>query len=81
MARAIGSGNIGATNTMRALGRGWGLTAFAFDLLKGMLPAGVLATSMSTDLESLMLLRVLCGAAAVVGHCFPLRETFTFSTI
>src|SRR6266511_1282249 len=36
--RRIGSGNIGATNLSRALGRRWGITAFALDFLKGLLP-------------------------------------------
>src|SRR5580658_7870452 len=36
--RQHGSGNIGATNTGRVLGRNWGLVAFACDFLKGFLP-------------------------------------------
>ncbi|HQI26911.1 MAG TPA: glycerol-3-phosphate acyltransferase, partial [Sedimentisphaerales bacterium] len=33
--RTIGSGNIGATNLARALGRKWGYICFALDVFKG----------------------------------------------
>src|SRR5476651_2364189 len=36
--RQHGSGNIGATNVWRVMGRNWGLVAFASDFLKGFLP-------------------------------------------
>lgn len=37
--RKIGSGNIGATNSMRALGTGWGIAVGLLDALKGFTPA------------------------------------------
>ncbi|MCP3920305.1 MAG: glycerol-3-phosphate 1-O-acyltransferase PlsY [bacterium] len=73
--REIGSGNIGATNTMRALGRGPGLLAFALDFLKGWLPTAVLA-GLTVGEERLELAQVACGTAAVVGHCFPVYLGF-----
>jgi acyl-phosphate glycerol 3-phosphate acyltransferase len=36
--RAIGSGNIGATNVARALGRKWAYVCFVLDVLKGLIP-------------------------------------------
>ncbi|MHC4511658.1 MAG: glycerol-3-phosphate acyltransferase, partial [Planctomycetota bacterium] len=36
--RSIGSGNIGATNVSRALGRKWAYVCFALDVLKGLAP-------------------------------------------
>ena len=36
--RAIGSGNIGATNVSRALGRKWAYVCFGLDVLKGLAP-------------------------------------------
>lgn len=68
--RQHGSGNIGATNVLRVLGKPMGITTFALDALKGFLPAfffpglfGVYA-----DLE---IMSVACGAAAILGHNFP----------
>jgi glycerol-3-phosphate acyltransferase PlsY len=68
--RTVGSGNIGATNVGRALGRGWAVVAFALDFLKGWVPALLLARLAAPEGEA-ELLGVWCGAAAVVGHCFP----------
>ena len=39
--RSIGSGNIGATNVSRALGKKWACACFGFDVLKGFLPMQV----------------------------------------
>ncbi|MFB0525057.1 MAG: glycerol-3-phosphate acyltransferase, partial [Phycisphaerae bacterium] len=36
--RSIGSGNIGATNVARALGRKWAYLCFLLDVLKGLIP-------------------------------------------
>ena len=36
--RSIGSGNIGATNVSRALGRKWAYVCFFLDVLKGLVP-------------------------------------------
>jgi len=78
--RQVGSGNIGATNTMRALGRGWGLVAFLFDFGKGWLPVFVLAPLAASPEAGWWLgepiLRLACGTAAVLGHCFPLYLRF-----
>ncbi|MAF65378.1 MAG: acyl-phosphate glycerol 3-phosphate acyltransferase [Planctomycetes bacterium] len=62
--RTIGSGNIGATNAMRALGRPLGMVALAGDLGKGFAPVWFLAQGEPA-------LQVACGAAAVGGHVWP----------
>ena len=67
--RQLGSGNIGATNTMRALGRGWGLVSFGLDCVKGWAPVYVIAPALVVAGDSQP--AVMCGAAAVLGHCFP----------
>jgi glycerol-3-phosphate acyltransferase PlsY len=70
--RRHGSGNIGATNVWRVMGRNWGIVAFAFDFLKGFLPLYLVRTfSFSfpeTGSWSVSLLLVICGLAAIIGH-------------
>ncbi len=70
--RAVGSGNIGATNVMRVLGRGIGLTVLAVDLLKGavacwLLPRVALRVA-GLDGVNPEWLRVVAGVAAILGH-------------
>ena len=68
--RRHGSGNIGATNVWRVMGRNWGLLAFACDFLKGFLPLFLVRTLClpETGTWSVSLLLVLCGLAAIIGH-------------
>jgi glycerol-3-phosphate acyltransferase PlsY len=68
--RRLGSGNIGATNVWRVMGRNWGLVAFACDFLKGFLPLYLVRTLGFPDTASwiVSLLLVFCGLAAIVGH-------------
>ncbi|MHC4619449.1 MAG: glycerol-3-phosphate 1-O-acyltransferase PlsY [Planctomycetota bacterium] len=75
--RAIGSGNIGATNVSRALGRKWAYFCFLLDVLKGLVPtllAVLLVSSPPTITELLLVLAV--GVAAILGHIFPLYLKF-----
>jgi glycerol-3-phosphate acyltransferase PlsY len=80
--RAIGSGNIGATNVARALGRKWGYTCFGLDVLKGLIPmlafgAAVLPHIGASASEPLVLACwLLAGIAAILGHVFPLYLGF-----
>ena len=74
--RRIGSGNIGASNAVRAMGRKWGLSVFALDFLKGWAP--VLAVAhVGFEREIVPLLQVLVGTAAVLGHCYSIYLRFT----
>ncbi|MDF1800957.1 MAG: glycerol-3-phosphate 1-O-acyltransferase PlsY [Planctomycetota bacterium] len=77
--RAIGSGNIGATNTGRALGKPLGFLAFFLDFTKGWFPAAVVAswflTEGNADSGNLSL-AVLAGGAAVIGHVWPVYLGF-----
>jgi glycerol-3-phosphate acyltransferase PlsY len=72
--RKQGSGNIGATNVGRALGRPWAITAFALDCAKGWVPATVFPHWIPG--ESFWALRLACGFAAVVGHVWPVYLGF-----
>jgi glycerol-3-phosphate acyltransferase PlsY len=74
--RSIGSGNIGATNVARALGRKWAYLCFLLDVLKGLLPM-LIAKSLvhETNLATLSLW-LAAGCAAVIGHVFPIYLRF-----
>jgi acyl-phosphate glycerol 3-phosphate acyltransferase len=77
-----GSGNIGATNVGRVLGRKYGILVFVLDFAKGAIPAAAATWIESrTDLSSLMWLppdslRVAAGLAAFLGHLFPIYLRF-----
>lgn len=75
--RTIGSGNIGATNAIRAMGRKWGYVVFALDFLKGFLPAYLAMHVFTSTREDVELLQVLVGAAATLGHCYSPYLGFT----
>ena len=76
--REHGSGNAGATNTMRVLGWKTGIPVLIFDLFKGwlaaMLPEFLQAAPEGS--ETLMILQIACGLAAIIGHVFPLFAGF-----
>lgn len=69
--RTVGSGNVGATNVMRHVGRGAGLLAFALDFLKG-----VAASLLGRLAEPDSPLPALCATMAVVGHMYPVWLRF-----
>ena len=61
-----GSGNIGATNVHRILGRRFGIATLVGDILKGLIPVlGATAVSDWTGFPSLVAL------ATFIGHCWP----------
>jgi glycerol-3-phosphate acyltransferase PlsY len=63
--RAIGSGNIGATNVLRTGRKGLALATLLFDLAKGALPTFLAHHWFGPDMA------VVAGAGAILGHCFP----------
>jgi len=71
--RRYGSGNIGATNVRRVLGKGWGRFCFILDFLKGFLPVLVLSalTDSTTQPVQHAYYPALAAAGAVAGHCWP----------
>lgn len=70
--REHGSKNIGATNTLRVLGKPLGAAALLGDMLKGAIP--VLALG---QLAPWPYLPLACGIAAILGHSFSLFLRFT----
>lgn len=69
--RGTGSGNVGATNAVRALGPLLGVAVFAFDAGKG-----AVATALVPRLGTAAWLPAACAAAAVIGHVFPVWFRF-----
>ncbi len=71
--RKTGSGNIGATNVMRTAGKTAGIITLLLDTAKGYV-AVLLAEQFAGPDE---LLPLLCGGAALLGHCFPVFLKFS----
>ena len=75
--REIGSGNIGATNTGRVLGRKWGIICMILDALKGLIPMLIAKTQIPDQPTASMLwLWLAVGCAAISGHIFPVYLKF-----
>lgn len=76
--RDHGSGNAGATNTIRVLGWKAGLPVFLFDVFKGwvavMLAVFFVAHYFSSD--QLVYLKIALAGAVVLGHVFPVFAGF-----
>ncbi len=76
--RQHGSGNIGATNVTRVIGRGWGRTCFVLDLVKGFLPvmAACCLTKYGYVSDNLKILPCIAALATVCGHIWPVWLKF-----
>jgi len=76
--RAVGSGNIGATNVFRALGKGWGMLAFICDTLKGFISVSVLPLMAKTlwAFDGGVVLPLVCACLAIAGHNWPVYLRF-----
>ena len=75
--REIGSGNIGATNLSRAIGKKWAYVCFFLDTLKGFIPMFAAVKTMSSQPNSIELLLILAvGFACVLGHIFSVYIKF-----
>ncbi len=70
--RSIGSGNIGATNVGRALGKGTGRKVMLLDLLKGFVPVALAVWVFDLPWDW----TTAVGIAAVLGHVFPIWHGF-----
>jgi acyl phosphate:glycerol-3-phosphate acyltransferase len=64
--RTQGDGNPGATNVLRAGGKGWGALALALDFLKGALPVALANFVLRWDGLALALI----ATAPILGHAF-----------
>ena len=70
--RQLGSGNIGATNAGRVLGKKWGILCMILDALKGLLPVALLPQQFfGSESPWLAHATVLAGVSTIIGHMFP----------
>lgn len=68
--RKHGSGNAGATNVLRTVGKKAALFALIGDVLKGLVPALIGRYVLGVDGA------VICSIFAVIGHCYPVTLGF-----
>jgi glycerol-3-phosphate acyltransferase PlsY len=69
--RSVGSGNIGATNVLRAAGKKAAVLTLLADALKGYLPVFIIHLMFGDDVTT-----ALAAAAAILGHNFPVYLKF-----
>ena len=70
--RTKGSGNIGATNALRVLGKKWGYAVFLLDFLKAWLPVKLaLGWGIALMVHPASAPGALAGLCALLGHSFP----------
>ncbi|PLT45633.1 Acyl-phosphate:glycerol-3-phosphate O-acyltransferase PlsY [Paenibacillus pasadenensis] len=70
--RHHGSGNAGATNTLRVLGKGPGIAVFVLDILKGVAAVWI-GRLAAPDVDWLP---AVCGLAVIAGHNWPIFFRF-----
>lgn len=73
--RTVGSGNVGATNVFRSVGKGWGALTFALDVLKGFLAAFLLPLCFPVEAVANHA-GLIYGCAAIAGHNWPVYLKF-----
>ena len=72
--RSMGSGNIGATNAMRVLGKRYGIPVFIIDFAKGVAAVGIstlVAKRWSGAPNWNQFLAITGGVCCVLGHNYP----------
>jgi acyl phosphate:glycerol-3-phosphate acyltransferase len=74
--RTKGSGNIGATNVARVVGKRLGALTLVLDALKGAAPVLLLANLVAPSTPGGTLLQACAGLCAFLGHCFPVWLRF-----
>ncbi|PCJ67611.1 MAG: acyl-phosphate glycerol 3-phosphate acyltransferase [Bacteroidetes bacterium] len=76
--RDYGSGNAGATNTFRVLGKQVGTFVLLLDIVKGITASSLVhyLAFVEHGTDQFINLQLLFGLLAVVGHIFPVFENF-----
>ena len=76
--REFGSGNAGATNTFRVLGKSAGIPVLIIDVLKGSISILLvgLISDIPTNSDAFINLQLAFGISAFIGHLFPVFAEF-----
>jgi glycerol-3-phosphate acyltransferase PlsY len=76
--REFGSGNAGATNAFRVLGKKAGIPVLILDILKGWIAVNITYYLMSDvpGTEPYVNMQIVLGIAALIGHIFPVFAGF-----
>ncbi len=77
--RKFGSGNIGATNVVRVLGKRYGYPVFALDFLKGFGAVRIsmlMATGPPPEWDSPEIFGIAAAMSCVIGHSYPIWLKF-----
>lgn len=71
--RKCGSGNVGATNVIRTLGKGYGYPVFVADFLKGFgaVKVSMLIATRLPEWNSSEMFGIVAAISSVLGHSFP----------
>jgi glycerol-3-phosphate acyltransferase PlsY len=72
--RQAGSGNVGATNVVRALGKAYGYPVFALDFLKGFTAVKIsmlMAPGRPPEWNSPEIFGIVAAISSVLGHSYP----------
>ena len=76
--RKFGSGNVGATNALRVLGKPAGISVLAIDMLKGFIAVVVVGSFISRDAANIPseTLTIALGLSAICGHVWTVFLKF-----
>jgi acyl phosphate:glycerol-3-phosphate acyltransferase len=77
--RNYGSGNVGATNVIRTLGKSYGYPVFAADFLKGfgaVKMSIMIATRVQSEWSSPEMFGIVAAILSVLGHSYPVWLRF-----
>lgn len=76
--RKTGSGNVGATNVLRSVGKTAGITTLFLDATKGFLPAFLIPLAVESRMINMPghTLQIVCAFSAICGHVWPVYLKF-----
>jgi len=76
--RKFGSGNVGATNALRVLGKGPGISVLIIDIFKGLIPVVFLGNFIAARVTFLTaeIIYIIIGLACICGHSWTIFLNF-----